>query len=132
MSLRERFGGFKNPEAPEGYFGVSFWDLREEKKAEKAGVAPGFYFTVGSASQKLLQKPNLISLLSPYFLDVLFQENLVGNPSPPWRFTEMDLVENSLLIIHAEPIPPDDLNDDAILIDVKRKPAIPIDRPKFL
>jgi len=130
MNSGERFRGFKNPEAPEGYVGVHFWDLREDKKAKKVGVAPGFYFTAGPASQKLLQNPNLISTLSPYLLDILSQENLVGNPSPPWRFTQKEIVGDSLLLIHAEQIPPDDINDDTVLIGVKRKSTIPFDRTK--
>lgn len=78
MDSKERFRGFKQPESPEDYLGVKLWDLRKSREARRRGVEPGYYFTFGPVGQDLLQSGSLLNRLSPYLLDVLFQENIIG------------------------------------------------------
>lgn len=134
MNKGERFRGFDHTESPDGYLGVHFWDLRKSKDSRKRRVESGLYFTVGPVNQQILQREGLVYSLSPYFLDILSQENMIGervesiaDPRQSWRFSEMGLTEENLLLVHAEPIVPDDAQG-SITLGVDMKPAIPYDQ----
>jgi hypothetical protein len=131
MSLKEqvrallhRAAGFQHPETEPKDLAVILWDLTEQDEAQKHSVEPGYYFTVGPMTEKIASDEDLMYELIPYFFQTLFEEDLVGksdiaipidnegkyavDPATSWKFTVIGLTNNSLLLVHAEQVRPDE------------------------